>query len=58
MAYLNNKILKSFYFYPTTPDEIIKIIKSFSNNKSSGPNSLPKPILKNVLMSCLSQYHI
>ena len=47
MAYLNDKILKSFFFYPTTPDEIIKIIKSFSNNKSVSPNSLPTPILKN-----------
>ena len=47
MTYLNDKLLKSFYFYPTTPDKIIKIIKSFSNNKSPGPNSLPTPILKN-----------
>ena len=44
MTYLNDK---SFYFYPTTPDEIIKIIESFSKNKSSGPNSLPTLILKN-----------
>ena len=28
-------------------DEIVKIIKSFSNNKSAGPNSLPTPIMKN-----------
>ena len=47
MTYLTDKILKSFKFYSTTPDKIIKIIKSFSNNKSSGPNSLPTPILKN-----------
>ena len=47
MTYLNDKILKSFQFYPTTPDEIIKIIESFSNNNSSGPNSLPTAILKN-----------
>ena len=47
MTYLNDKILKSFFFYSTNPDEIIKIIKSFSNNKSAGPNSLPTPILKN-----------
>ena len=44
MTYLNDK---SFYFYPTTPDEIIKIIEFFSNNKSPGPNSLPTLILKN-----------
>ena len=47
MTYLNVKILKSFFFYPTTPDKTIKIIKSFSNNRSVGPNSLPTPILKN-----------
>ena len=47
MTYLNDKVLKSFYFYPTTSDETIKIIKSFSNNKWIGPNSLPTPILKN-----------
>ena len=47
MTYLNDKILKYFFFYPTTVDEIIEIIKSFSNNKSAGPNSLPTPILKN-----------
>ena len=47
MTYLNDNILKSFFFYPATPDEIIKIIKYFSNNKSAGHNSLPAPILKN-----------
>ena len=41
MTYLNDKILKSFYFYPTTLDEIIKIIKP------SGLNSLATAILKN-----------
>ena len=49
MTYRNDKILKSFFFYPVTPDEIIKIIESFSNNKSAGPNSLPTPILKNCV---------
>ena len=34
-------------FYPITPDKIIKLINSFSNNKSAGPDSLPTPILKN-----------
>ena len=41
MTYITDKILKSFYFYSTTADKFIKIIKSFSNNKSSGPKSLP-----------------
>ena len=47
MIYLKYKILKFFPFYPTTPDETIKIIKSFFNNNSSSPNSLPTPILNN-----------
>ena len=47
ITYLKDKIFKSFFFYPTIPDEIIKIIKSFSNKKSAGPNNLPTPILKN-----------
>ena len=47
MAYLNDMILKPSFFYPTTPDEIIKIIKSFSNSKTASPNRLPTPILKN-----------
>ena len=34
-------------FYPITPDKIIKLINSFSNNKSAGPDNLPTPILKN-----------
>ena len=52
------KILKSFFLYPTTPDETIKTIKSFSNNKSAGPNSLPTPILKNCadVLSFLRSY--
>ena len=47
MTYLNVKILKSFFFYSTTPDSTIKIIRSFSNDKSASRNSLPTPILKN-----------
>ena len=59
MRYLTDRSLKSLYFYLITPDEIIKIIKSFCNNKSPGPESLPTAILKNCAdMSCLSQYHI
>ena len=59
MTYLIDRSLKSLYFYLITPDEIIKIIKSFCNNKSPGPESLPTAILKNCAdMSCLSQYQI
>ena len=56
MIYLKYKILKSFPVYPTTPDEIIKIMKSFSNNNSSSPNSLPTPKLNNRAY-VLRQYH-
>ena len=37
MTHLNDNILKSFFFHPTTPDEIIEIVKSFSNDKLAGP---------------------
>ena len=47
MTHLNHKILKSFFFYPTIPDEIIKVVKSFFNNKPASPNSLSTPILNN-----------
>ena len=47
MTYLNHKILKSFFFYPRIPDEIIKVVKSFFNNKPASPNSLSTPILNN-----------
>ena len=36
----------SIAFSPTTPDEINKIITSFSPSKSTGPNSIPVKILK------------
>ena len=47
MTCLKNKILISYYFYPTTPDKVIKIIKCFYNNKSSSPESLLTQLLKN-----------
>jgi len=34
------------FLLPTTPDEVVKIISSFSASKSSGPNSIPVRILK------------
>ena len=49
MAYLKNKILMFYYFYPTTPDKFIKIIKCFYNNKSSSPESLLTQLLKNFV---------
>ena len=50
MTYLNDKILKSFFFYSTTTGEVIKIIKSFFNTKSVGPNSLHHLYWRIVLM--------
>ena len=42
-----NKILKSFYYYPTNFEEIFKIIKTFSNSESSDANRLPTFTTKN-----------
>ena len=47
MTFLNDKILKPFFVYPTTPDEIIITIKYFSSKKSTSPKCLPTPTLNN-----------
>ena len=39
------KILILFFITPTGSQEIISIISSLSDNKSSGPNSIPTRIL-------------
>ena len=44
--YLKNANPHSIFMSPVSQDEIIKIIGSFSPNKSSGPNSIPIKILK------------
>ena len=36
----------SIFLAPTTPEEIAKVIGSFSTSKSSGPNSIPVKVLK------------
>ena len=36
----------SIFLAPTTPEEIAKVISSFSTSKSSGPNSIPVRVLK------------
>ena len=38
--------LNSFFITPTDSEEVIPIISSLSDNKSSGPNSVPTRILK------------
>ena len=44
--FLRNRNPNSMFLTPTTVDEVIKVISSFSPSKSSGPNSIPIKILK------------
>ena len=44
--YLHGDNLNSFFITPTDSEEVISIISSLSDNKSSGPNSIPTRILK------------
>ena len=44
--YLHGEKFNSFFITPTDSQEVISIISSLSDNKSSGPNSIPTRILK------------
>ena len=44
--YMNNPSDENFFTLPTHPEEISDLISSFSNNKASGPNSIPNNILQ------------
>ena len=44
--FLKNSNPNSMYLTQTNPEEVAKIIGSFSDSKSSGPNSIPVRILK------------
>ena len=44
--YLRGENFHSFFITPTDIQEVISIISSLSDNKSSGPNSIPTRILK------------
>ena len=44
--YLHVENYNSFFITPTDSQEVISIISSLSDNKSSGPNSIPTRILK------------
>ena len=44
--YLHGDNLHSFFITPTDSEEVISITSSLSDNKSSGPNSIPTRILK------------
>ena len=46
--YLKNPVGESFFLTPTTPEEISDLIQTLSSNKSTGPNSIPTPILKKI----------
>ena len=43
--YLHGENFNSFFITPTDSQEVISIISSLSDNKSSGPNSIPTRIL-------------
>ena len=45
-SYMKNPNQSSLDLAPTTPEEVIEIISSFSTSKSTGPNSIPVRILK------------
>ena len=44
--YLHGENFNSFFITPTDSQEVISIISSLSDNKSSGPNCIPTRILK------------
>ena len=44
--YLHGEHFNYFFITPTDSQEVISIISSLSDNKSSGPNSIPTRILK------------
>ena len=44
--YLHGENFNSFFITPTDSQEVISTISSLSDNKSSGPNSIPTRILK------------
>ena len=44
--FLKNRNPNSMFLSPTTPEEIIKVVSSFSDSKATGPHSIPVSILK------------
>ena len=44
--FLKNPNKDSFFITPTSKEEVASIIKTFKNNKSSGPFSIPIKFLK------------
>ena len=46
--YLKTPKTDTFYISPQTPKEISDLIKTLKNSKSSGPNSTPTNILKEI----------
>ena len=56
--FLQEKTLKSFYFFLTNENEVSKIINTFKNDKSAGPNSIPLYILQRRFQHHLSHTNI
>jgi len=50
-AYLKNPNQRSFMIKPTTPQEIEDTISKIDTSKSTGPNSIPNPLLKGIKKS-------
>ena len=48
-SFLKHRNPNSIFLSPTTPEEVAKIIRSFSETKSSGPHSIPVRILRWLL---------
>ena len=46
LSYQANPDQNSFFIFPSTSDEVSKVIKSLKNSKSSGPNSIPIKLMK------------
>ena len=44
--FLSEPLQSNFFLTPTLPDESQEIIKSLNSKKATGPNSIPKKVLK------------
>ena len=50
LSYLKSANPETFFFFPTTSDEVSNVIKSLVNGKSTGPNSIPIKLLKILIL--------
>ena len=49
-----NRNLNQFFANPTSPQEVSKVLESLSENKATGPHSIPYPIISSNLNSLSS----